>query len=79
MSEYAEYDNPIVFPYVLGSIACTAGVGMAAGITLGYLSLNVMKLKVPSNQKDLFTHCPSIFVFCFYVCVCVCAHVCACV
>jgi hypothetical protein len=36
-------------PYMFGSLACVVGVAIAQGATLGYLSLNVMKLKVQSG------------------------------
>ena len=46
MGEFIDPQDGKFIPFLLGSVACVVGVGIAQGATLGYLSLNVMKLKI---------------------------------
>ena len=44
--EFMDPMNPNFIPYLAASLACVVSIALAAGMTLGYFSLDVMKLKI---------------------------------
>ena len=53
MSEIVSWGDAAFLPDILLTVGCMLGVALAAGMTLGYTSLDTMKLKIKQEIGKL--------------------------